>query len=349
LAQASQSESASSLWHRSAGNMGCGASVQKECTPEQKAQLCALMGKEMMLLCVGPALSKCDKIKVPAPPEVTRLRKDVAQLREGAADAKQQITEAGSAAAPAPKEADGSKQGFMSGMLAKGAELAGKASESVAGVVASGAEAALNGMADQLEKAINAVEEPFVKVGQDIVEAKKDKIKAVLDYYIANLPLVGSGAAVILVRGEEPHGPEEYAKVTDALTDHLCRKCARNLVAQLMPVCEEAIKEHTVTKRWDQVIENYNSLSAKLAAIDFAKKNDLTLKPIELDIKDYIVSQCVEQIAVLMGEKELEIRKAPAQSERTKAPQIFDKVFSGNKMFEDELIKSSEGQKLMGS
>jgi len=323
--------------------MGCGASLPKECTPEQKATMCATMGKEMMLFCVKPALQASESIKIPAPPEVSRLRKDVEKLRQGAKDAKEQITDAGSAAAPAVKEDDGQKKGFMSGMLDKGKELAGKAAETVAGGVAAGVEATLNGMADQLEKVINTIEEPFVKVGQEIVEAKKDKIQAVFEYYIANLPLVQSGMAVSLVRGEEPHGPDEYAKVTDALADYLCRKTAKNLRAQLGPVCEEAIKEHTITKTWNGVIENWNSLCAKIGAIDFANKHNLTPQPIELDIDEYIVTECIEKIAKMMGEKEQEIRKSPS-TVKSKAPRTFTTVFSGSMLTEDLFKRFDSGK-----
>jgi len=317
--------------------MGCGASLAKEATAEQKATLCAVTGKEMMHLSMHLALENCDEIKVPAPPEVARLRDDVASFRQGAIDAKQQITDAGSAAVP--KVDDSTKQGMFGGMLAKGAEMAGKAAEVVAGGAAAATEAALNEMASQLEKVVNAVEDPFMKVGKDIVAEKKDKIKNVFQLHIGNLTLASS--ALSLVRGDEPHGPEEYAKVPgDALTDFLCRKSAKNLVAQLMPVCEEAIKQHTVTKTWDKVIENYNSLSGKIATIDFAKKHDLTLKPIELDINNYIVSQCVEQIALLMAKEEAKIRAKPDLCEnsqncglhKVKDSSLFVTVFDGSQL-----------------
>lgn len=293
---------------------------------DQKTTLCAVMGKEMMHLCVDPALGKFEQIKVPAPPEIARLREDVAQFRQSAKDVKKQITEAGSAAPKA--EESGEKQGMLASMASKAQAAVEKVVETGAGVVAGGAEAALNGVADSLEKVVNTIEE--------VVEAKKDKINAVFKAFIGNLPLAASGMAVKLVRGEEPTAEatraEQYAKVPpDALTDYLCRKSAKNLVAQLMPVCEEEIKNHMVTEAWNKSITTFNGLCDKIAAIDFAKENNLTLKPIELDIKDYIVSQCVEQIALLMAKEEAEIRKKPNQNN------TFDIVFSDG-MITDRLF-----------
>lgn len=304
--------------------MGCGASLARECTPEEKGTLCAAMGKDMMLLCIGPALENCGQIIVPAPPEVARLREDVANLRKNASDMKQQMADTKNA--EAPKTGDGGSQGMLGSMMAKGAAMVEKATDAVVGGAVATVEFTLNGLADQLEKVVNTVEEPFTKVGKEIVAEKKDKIKSVFEYYIANMPLKDSGVAVSLIRGDESEG--SYGNIQDALTDHLCRKSAKNLVAQLLPVCEEAIKQHTVTKCWDSVIENYNSVSKKIASFDFAEKNGLTLKPIELDIKDYIVSQCLEQIALLMAKEEAQRRKEPAKSGRTRTPVTFDTVFS---------------------
>merc|ERR1740130_522297 len=122
----------------------------------------------------------------------------------------------------------------------------------------------------------------------------------VFEMHIANLPMATSEIAIPLCRGGEACTIEEYNNLApNALTDYLCRKCGKNLVAQLLPVCEEAIKKHKVTSTWDSVITNFNSLSAKIAALDFTQKADISLKPVELDIKDYIVSECVEELAKL--------------------------------------------------
>jgi len=338
--------------------MGCGASLPKPCTPDQKATLCAAMGKEMMRICVKPTLatacSKTDfKLKIPAPPEVARLRKDVENLRKGAKEWKDQMLDAGKDAAAATAPVAAKPAGMMSGLMNAGKELAGKATEAVAGAAGDVAEATLNTMADQLEKLINTIEEPFEKVGQEIVIEKRDKIEAVLEAYIANLALKASGQAVELVRGAEPHGPAEYDKVEDALTDFLFRKSAKNLFAQLHPICQEAIKAHAITKIWNNVIETWNSLCKSIGAIEIAKKNNLVPQPIELDIDEYIVEQCIEQLATIMGKKEKAIRKEGfgvdgnvyVEIFECKNPQTFVDVFDGDKALTEPVLKFFESGK----
>lgn len=334
--------------------MGCGASVPKECTPEQKAAICAEQGKEMMLICVLLALKQNDQIKIVPPPQVNDMKKDVANLRLQAAEAKKNIVgeapaaaaePAPAAAAPAP--AGGMLGGMAAGLMQKGADAVGKGLETAvttaAGVAASGAETVLLTLADQLEKVVNAIEEPFTKVGQDLVKEKEESIKKICSDFIVKLPM--TEGAVALVRGAAPHGKLEYDAVDGgALTKFLCGTQKTNFVAALAPDCEEAIKKHTVTKSWDTIIENYNSVTKKLAAIEFCQKNDIVLKPVELDIKDYIVSQTVDQLGLLMAKQEAAFRKEPSKAkggmlvdkdgEFPRQPITFKAVFSGEQLNE---------------
>lgn len=295
--------------------MGCGASAPVQATTEQMTQLCAVAAKDMVSACVGRAFQQADKIKVTVPPEIARVREDVANLRIYSA-------------------------GVLSGRTV--------------------AETALKTMADELEKVIDGVEASFIEVGKDIVKQEEKEIKKVIDMTIANMAL--SSSALALCRGDEPCGAEEYAKVpTNAVMDHLIRKCGKqNLVAQLLPVCEEAIKKHKVTSNWDSLITKVNSLSAKIDALDFAKIDDaseLALKPIELDIKEYIVSQCVEELANEFGMYETVFRSLCArpsndpevflESYLTKMdkphPQTFMAVFSGLQLTEKHFKAIEKG------
>lgn len=327
--------------------MGCGASVPKDCTPEQKAAICAEQGREMMLICVLLALKKNDQIKIVPPPQVNQLKSDVANLRVQAAEAKKNIVGDAPAAAAEPAPAAAPATGMLGGLMQKGADLAGKGLDTAvtgaAGLAASGAETVLLTLADQLEKVVNAIEEPFTKVGQDLVKEKEEAIKKICSEFIVKLPM--TEGAVAIVRGAAPHGKLEYDAVDGgALTNLLCGTQKTNFVAALAPECEAAIKKHTVTKSWDSIIENYNSVTKKLDAIDFCKKNDIVLKPVELDIKDYIVSQTVEQLGLLMAKEEATFRKEPAKAkggmlvgkddEFPRQPITFKALFSGDPMNE---------------
>jgi len=334
--------------------MGCGASVPKECTPEQKAAICAEQGKEMMLISVLLALKQNDQIKIVPPPQVNDLKADIANLRLQAAEARKNIVgdapAAAAAPAPAAAEAAPAAGGMLGGMAAGLASLQVKADAAVntaataaAGVIATGAETVLLTLADQLEKVVNAIEEPFTKIGQDLVKEKEESLKKICSEFIVKLPM--TEGAVLLVRGAAPHGKPEYDAVDGgALTNFLCGNQKTNFVAALAPDCEEAIKKHTVTKSWDAMIENYNSVAKKLEAIEFCKTNNIVLKPVELDIKDYIVSQTVDQLGLLMAKEEAAFRKEPAKAkggmlvdkddEFPRQPITFKAVFSGEPLNE---------------
>jgi len=317
-----------------------------EANETQKAMICSHMGKEMMRCCYPPALERSAEVKVPAPPEIANLRKDVESLRQNAKDCKAQMTEA-TKAEPAAAPSGG---GMLGGMMASAQNLANQATAAVGGAAGDVMEDAINKMADSLEKVVNTIEEPFVTIGKDVVEAKKDKFKSIWDLHITNCPLAGAGDAIPLCRGKADdrgfHGKKEYDAVPpDALSDYLCRKSAKNLITQMSPVCEEAIKDHAITKAWDTSIGTYNDMVSKVDGIDFLKKNGFTLKKIELDLKEYITAQCVEQLAKLMGEEEAKFRKAPATSGRGKdasppwgewKTKAFDTCFSGD-MISDKL------------
>jgi len=314
--------------------MGCGASVPKEASPEQKATMCAVAGKEMMVICTPLALAKSDQIKVKAPPDVEKLRKVVSDLRAAAKDAKNLGTDE-KVKEPEKKSGGGMLGGMMQAAADLGAQVVEAGVNAAGNVAAVAIEKSLNMAADQLEKAVNAVEKPFTEVGKEVAGEKKEQMQKVFENYIANLPLQSSGQAIKLVRGEDPQNDAAYRAVPgSALSDYLCRKSAKNLVQQLLPVCEEAIKKHQITNTWNSVIENFNSLCDTIKNMDFAKKNDLELKPIELDINDYIVSQCVEELAKIMGAEETAIRQTGTHKD-AKRPMLFSSVFSGAQLTEN--------------
>jgi hypothetical protein len=306
-----------------------------------------------MLICVLLALKQNEQITIVPPPQVNDLKSDIANLRKQAEEAKKSIvgeaTAAPAEAAPAAAEpaAAGGMMGMAAGFAQKAADVAGKGLETAvttaAGVAASGAETVLLTLADQLEKVVVAIEEPFTKVGQELVKEKEESLKKICSDFIVKLPM--TEGAVALVRGASPHGKPEYDAVDGgALTKFLCGTQKTNFVAALGPDCDEAIKKHTVTKSWDSIIETYNSITTKLASIDFCKKNDIVLKPVTLDIKDYIVSQTVDQLGLLMAKQEAAFRKEPAKAkggalvdkdvELPRQPITFKAVFSGDPLNE---------------
>lgn len=272
--------------------------------------------KQMMLLCVPPALEKSEEIKVTPPKELNNLRESAESLRNQANLAREK-TQAGDGEG---EEKKGGIMGAITGVVEKGNELFGK-----------GVGAVLDAAAKSLDSAVNTVEEPMTKIGQDIVNAKKGEIKNVFDYVIGQLSLTEEGKpdlATELVRGQPPHGPEEYKAASGSVSRYLVQSSATKLAAQLGPVVQPEIDKHAAVKAWDKAIESYNLASAKL------EENKLpAFAKIELNINEHIINQVIDQLAVLMGKEEAAIREnAVGKSQR--CPQTFAAVFSGEKLTE---------------
>jgi len=175
---------------------------------------------------------------------------------------------------------------------------------------------------------------PFTKVGKEVAEEKKDKIKEISATFIDKLPIETGGVATKICRGDAPHGMDEYKKVAgDACVDFMCKQNADEYVKVLLPEVEECIKKHSVTSNWKSLLDNYNSLSAQISSIDAAKKYDIKLEPIEFDLNTYIVKNLVQELGRVMGEDEAEIRKAGNHKDAKYV--CFQVVFSGQALTEN--------------
>jgi hypothetical protein len=302
--------------------MGCiqsGAKARpKACTKEQVAELCNVCAKEMMVLCAEPALQKPDEIKIPPPKEVANMRNDVKNMREfnkdgGDGDGEKKKR---SSAKSASK-----KKGGLGGMLDSAKDAASKVADKAGDLANAGAEKVLGVLADALEQAIDKVEQPFTDVGRDLVKEQSEAILKVFNDYITSMTIADDDV-IAIVRGAAPYGKAEYDAVPkDAVSKYLCTKSRDELASKLKPICSEAIKKHTITKTWDTVIDKFNALSEKLKSMS----DDVNLVPIQLDIEDYIVSQTIDQIGVLMGKEEEILRASPEGKSRR--PQVFEDVY----------------------
>lgn len=306
--------------------MGCGAGALKEAKAEEKDMICSAAAKEMMTICLAQGMTKGDQIKVKAPPDVASLRETVKQLRQGGEDLKKSLA----GESPEKPKEEAKKEGGMMGMMAGAINKAADVATAVAGDVAGkGANLALSTMADALEKCIDAVEKPFTEVGKEVVAEKKDKINEISAGFIQKLPLGTGGKALEICRGKAPHGMPEYQAVPpNSIIAFMATQNANDWVQVLQPEIADAIQKHTVTKVWKSLIDNYNSLSDQIAKLDIAKQFSIELKPIALDLNNYIVIEMVKELARIMGEDEATIRKAGTH-QAAKKKIIFDAVFSG--------------------
>mmetsp|Transcript_41412 Transcript_41412/g.72727 ORF Transcript_41412/g.72727 Transcript_41412/m.72727 type:complete len:330 (-) Transcript_41412:86-1075(-) len=313
--------------------MGCGASVDRAVNAEEMENLCAACAKEMMYMCLGPALENSASIKVPAPGEVQTLKQNVADLKAAAEKlrTKEEKTEAPKAEAKEePKDVAGKAMAFASGMVSAAAGAAKTGADAVAGAAAGVTAKGIDLMAESLQQLVTAIESPFESVGSDIVQAKKDKIDQVFRYQAGNVALKQQGDAVLVVRGEAPYDQIKYDAVKpNAVTEKLVDKCAKNLSAQMLTDCAEEIKNHAVTKVWQGSIDKYNDLSSQVAAIDFLSTTcGIKLVKIEFNLPEHIVNSIIDQLAGLMADQEKELRKESVGKSKN-YPEAFPIVFSG--------------------
>lgn len=311
--------------------MGCGASV-KAANADEMRGLCANMSKEMMKICTRRAMEQYAEIKVKAPPDVQKMRDAVEDLRKWATEVKDPET-----GDEEKKEGGGGMFEKISGMAEKAIDKVNRGLESVIG-------AALNTAADQLEKAVNKIEEPFTTIGKDVIEAKKEQIWRVFELYIGNMKILDD--PVLLCRGSAPYGEKEYAAAKkDAITGYLIDKADSSLTRQLLDEIQEEIQNHKGMKAWQDGIDKYNAGVEKVASMSC----DLKLAPIELNLAEYICEQIIKELGVRMGAKEAEVRAnstGQAYGEQWRQ-EIFEVVFSEKMITQNhykKFVEKTQGQ-----
>lgn len=304
--------------------MGCGASV-KACTEEEAKAVCIAMSKEVMKDSVKYAMCEAtEEIKLVAPEQVSKMRKDIAELRSTADKAKDGGEE--------KPEGGGGMLGAIGGMVKSAADTVQGAAGSVMGM-------ALNAIADKLEEAIDKLDASFTDIGKDIVKKKQEEALKVFFLYIGNMKILID--PIGLVRGEKPFKQEQY----DAAPKDACSKCLMDrvdssLTFQLLGAVGEAIEEHTAVKAWRDAINNYNSGADQINGLG----SDLKITKIELNIEEYICEQVIKEILRLMQIKEAQMRKNPEAS-GTQYPEVFQVVFSGQRIMKPTYDKYVEQAK----
>jgi len=203
----------------------------------------------------------------------------------------------------------------MLGMLNSAADMVQKGMEKVAEVGAGVTSAGLLAAADVLDKAIAAVEDPMADVGKDVVTSKKEAVSKVFSNHIVS--------AAVDKAEEKCKGP------SNAITDYLINKASGHIVSQLLTEVDAALTDHKGIVAWGKAIEQYNKAVEKIASFKLPTK--VELKPIELNIKQYICEKTVESLATMMAEEEAKNRAEP-EGKASNHPSVFIKVFKGEKL-----------------
>lgn len=281
-----------------------------------------MAGKEMLLLCASMAMDKSDDIKVQPPPEIAQMRKHAATLRAQGDQAR--AAAPGTALDAVAPAAAGGMAGMMGGMLAKAVDTASD-------LASKGIDMVCKGMADSMDKAVDAIEASMTTVGKTLVSGKKEEIKQSMLKVISSLDITANGGkATTLCRGAEPHGAAEYqACPGNSLSAFLMSKVQADLEAELLGTVGDAVRASTAVTAWNAAIGKYNEMVAKMAEMKMA-----TPETIQLDLPKYIVAQTVASMLDVMGKEEAEVRRDSAKERAMKPehPVTFSKVFSGAKL-----------------
>lgn len=313
----------------------------------------------MIRLSAIEALKRTDDILIPAPDCVASWRVSVASLRAKAVEAKAALT---IEAVPDDKsggmfgalgDVAGSKLGGMGGALVNAAgDLADKAVDKVGDVAEQGAAAVgsvagmgfekiLNGLADELEKSIDAFEIPLATISKDITSKKQQELIEVYQTYIDVINVVDPTQVVrgkptdTVVNGKSAKrwGPEEYNAVPPSSLSKWFNKLSQDdpekkLEKQLLPVVAEEVAKHDITKRSQDLVDNYN----KVVTSEVMAKVGLNFDKVEMDIGPHIVHHTILCLGTFICENEAKFRQNSVDR-GGRMPQTFAKIYSGQELF----------------
>lgn len=316
--------------------MGCGASLPTFLSDAQRNDLFTAGAKECMKRSLIFAYRHKDEINVLAPSkEMERVRAFAANLHKASDVARDKCKDTVGAAtdsadALAAKAADvaADKGGFLGsiagGIVQAGVNVAGAATDLAASGAGLAAEKAIKLVADAMEAAIGALDQPFKDVGKDIFQLKENEIIAAYCTIIDKKVKIAN--AVECVRGNAPYGEAQYKLCKSGCVDTMHNVCKTEITEDLRAVVQDEINKHLVTKMWDGMIEKYNEANQALKQYSVLK--DFLGDDIKLNINEYIVGEVVQQFHQLMVAREHEIRADP-KGKSEQMPVVFPKIFSG--------------------
>lgn len=294
-------------------NCGCGAKEPVPLNDEEKQYTCNIGCKEMSIITCAHAIKNFDQIVIKPPDVVNNFRDNAKRLRDGGEEIKEKLKDMvdGDVVGDVGKKV--ASGGMLGGLVGAAAAVADKALD----VAAEGAGKAFNlachTFAEAMDKFVEEIEKPFTECGQEIVKVKHKEITDIMIKYINDYTFQNAFA---LVREKGPN----------AISDNLTRAMVGPLAKQLLPIVQEEIDKHVVTKLWDAAIEQTNAMIEKMQATVPDLMEKYGPKPIKLDINIFIVTGSITEICRIMGEKEKSVRANPVGQSRK--PKLFEACFS---------------------
>lgn len=299
----------------------------------QHEAMCKILGKEMLFLCVEPAMANPELlVQVNVTKEKEAMDKAVVAIRKAADDIGNGDTSAvldAAINAVVPLDAtvkEGAETEVAAEVVEEDADDTaappkdedGKADTDLTGTDKRLLIASLNGSASKLEKAIAAVAEADVATAaQDILDTYKDRIKSSFSMTMWGYDIKGASALVT-------------AYQEDALCKDLLKNGVDWTVDGVYSEMKETIMQHQAVKNWKTAVEAYNQA---MVIVTSAKVNDvIQMKGIDMKVTKLIIKPICKAIIKLMSKEELEIRKTPADR-NVSHPEVFRKAYAGETLF----------------
>lgn len=145
---------------------------------------------------------------------------------------------------------------------------------------------------------------------------------------------------LMIVRGIPPWNEESYKKVKpDTISTTMMTLAQVPLCQLLMPEVKDAIKDHLVTTGWDKAWGLYDTAYKTVTKV--IKEETLAkagIKPLELNLTEYITNEIFKELQVMMQKREGEIRADSTNKDVHKPgkPLSFAAVFSTKSLYEDD-------------
>lgn len=304
----------------------------------------------MLFRCISTTVASTeslDRIQIPLPAEIQRVRDLSAHLRTVSSMAKSHLTKGkgGVGATDAASRASG-EGGMLQGfggeekwLFGKAAQFVDQAAEALGAGIGMAAEQGFVLAADGLDQCVKDIEGPFCFAGRGFVWNSKDDVVKVYSRIGEKLKLQ---KPIHLVRGESPHGPAQYkACPSNAISAEFCRVASTELVEALTPLALDTLARNKIQDEWDSLMWKYDQARAKLKdyvlSEGFQQANKgcnlegilKDLPPSEFDLNKYVVEQTVQQLGILMGHEEAKLRTAPPVGEGRR-PITFHLCFSND-------------------
>eukprot|EP01060_Flectonema_neradi_P008895 TRINITY_DN16362_c0_g1_i1.p1 TRINITY_DN16362_c0_g1~~TRINITY_DN16362_c0_g1_i1.p1 ORF type:complete len:254 (+),score=52.61 TRINITY_DN16362_c0_g1_i1:64-825(+) len=159
-------------------------------------------------------------------------------------------------------------------------------------------------LSSSLEKACEPFEDQFANAAMTICQDSRTQ-----------------NTFVSIIQGLSAENAVELCKSggVSACVDYLKEYAKALLHEQMTAIINNIMDSHPLTNIWKNAVEKYNMAAGKV-----------DIEPIDFNLNEYVLNQCMDKIYAMMMTKEKEIRAAPANAVSWAVQQVFSGVDPAN-------------------